>query len=111
MDLKLPFGGRSFPSIFTDFADLLCWILTTEYQLVVIHYADDYLLLAPQDMVIAVHQLEVLKAEGRRKVEKEKAKEAYSLPKKKRCLEYNLFSPYFFRSHKNKCQKVCLVFP
>ena len=44
VDLKLPFGARSSPSIFTDFADLLCWILTTNYKLVVIHYADDYLL-------------------------------------------------------------------
>ena len=44
VDLKLPFGSRSSPSIFTSFADLVCWILNSNYTLVVIHYADDYLL-------------------------------------------------------------------
>ena len=47
VDLKLPFGGRSSASIFTDFADLICWIITEKYLLVVIHYSDDYLLISP----------------------------------------------------------------
>ena len=47
VDLKLPFGGRSSASIFTDFADLICWIITDKYLLIVIHYSDDYLLISP----------------------------------------------------------------
>ena len=42
VDLKLPFGGRSSSSIFTDFADLVCWIATTKHKLILIHYSDDY---------------------------------------------------------------------
>ena len=44
VDLKLPFGSRSSSSIFNSFADLLAWVLTTTYKLIVIHYSDDYLL-------------------------------------------------------------------
>ena len=62
VDLKLPFGSRSSPSIFTDFADLLCWILTTNYTLVVIHYADDYLLFTKACLVLAQQNLEILLA-------------------------------------------------
>ena len=47
VDLVLPFGGRSSSSIFTTFADLLCWILTEKCHLHTIHYSDDYLLASP----------------------------------------------------------------
>ncbi len=57
MDLKLPFGSRS-SSIFTDFADLLCWILTTKYKLAVIHYADDYLMFTTANLSEAIQDLE-----------------------------------------------------
>ena len=60
VDLKLPFGSRSSPSIFTEFADLLCWILTTNYSLIVIHYADDYLLLTIPCLILAQKNLEIL---------------------------------------------------
>ena len=60
VDLKLPFGGRSSPSIFTNFADLLCWILTTNYKLVAIHYADDYLLFTIPCLLRARENLEIL---------------------------------------------------
>ncbi len=62
VDLKLPFGSRSSPSIFTDFADLLCWILTTNYKLVVIHYADDYLMFTTACLAEAKDDLEKFKA-------------------------------------------------
>ena len=60
VDLKLPFGARSSPSIFTNFADLLCWILTTNYSLVVIHYADDYLLFTIPCLILAKENLDIL---------------------------------------------------
>ena len=47
VDLVLPFGGRSSSSIFTTFADLLCWILNNKCHLTSIHYSDDYLLISP----------------------------------------------------------------
>lgn len=61
VDLKLPFGSRSSPSIFTDFADLLCWILTTKYKLVVIHYADDYLMFTTASLAEAKDDLQKFK--------------------------------------------------
>ena len=58
VDLKLPFGGRSSASIFTDFADLVCWIINNKYDLVVIHYSDDYLLISPAILELAIKQKE-----------------------------------------------------
>ena len=49
VDLVLPFGGRSSSSIFTSFADLLCWILNQKQDLNAIHYSDDYLLASPPE--------------------------------------------------------------
>ena len=60
VDLKLPFGGRSSASIFTDFADLICWIITEKYLLVVIHYSDDYLLISPPDLPLATQEKETM---------------------------------------------------
>lgn len=57
VDLKLPFGCRSSSSIFTDFADLVCWILNNKYDLIVIHYSDDYLLLTKGNFALAQHHL------------------------------------------------------
>ena len=62
VDLKLPFGSRSSSSIFTSFADLVCWILTTKVKLVIIHYSDDYLLVSVADMVRAKNDLRDLLA-------------------------------------------------
>ena len=58
VDLKLPFGCRSSSSIFTDFADLVCWILNNEYDLIVIHYSDDYLLFTKGDLALAKQHLD-----------------------------------------------------
>ena len=61
VDLKVPFGGRSSASIFTSFADLVCWVLTEKYTLIVIHYSDDFLLFSIQDLAQALLDLETLK--------------------------------------------------
>lgn len=48
VDTCLPFGLRSAPYLFNQFADALEWILKTNYGLQwVIHYLDDYLILGP----------------------------------------------------------------
>ena len=60
VDLKLPFGGRSSASIFTDFADLVCWIINNKFDLVCIHYSDDYLLISPPDLQLALKQKSTL---------------------------------------------------
>ena len=62
VDLKLPFGGRSSASIFTDFADLVCWILNNKFDLLVIHYSDDYLLISPAIFALASKQKDTLLA-------------------------------------------------
>ena len=61
VDVKLPFGGRSSASIFTSFADLVCWILNEKFQLVVIHYSDDFLMITRADIIIAHMQVNKLK--------------------------------------------------
>ena len=60
VDLKLPFGCRSSASIFTDFADLVCWIINNKYKLIVIHYADDYLLVSLPNLAEASIQKNTL---------------------------------------------------
>ena len=47
VDVRLPFGLRSSPGIFTRFADAVCWILQNIYGLLLtIHYSDDYFFVA-----------------------------------------------------------------
>ena len=60
VDLKLPFGGRSSASIFTDFADLVCWIINNKYDLLAIHYSDDYLLISPALFYLALQQKQTM---------------------------------------------------
>ena len=62
VDLKLPFGGRSSASIFNSFADLICWILTQKFDLIVIHYSDDFLLITKSDYLLALAHLNKLKS-------------------------------------------------
>ena len=59
-DVKLPFGGRSSASIFNAFADLVCWILTEKYKLLVVHYSDDFLLITKKDLPLARAHLRTL---------------------------------------------------
>ena len=48
VDTRLPFGSRSSPAIFNNFADVLTWILIfVGGILYVVHYLDDFLICAP----------------------------------------------------------------
>ena len=61
VDIKLPFGGRSSASLFNNFADLVCWVLNEKFQLLVIHYSDDFLMFSRSDLVTALQHLKRLK--------------------------------------------------
>ena len=44
---SLPFGSRSSPAIFNQFAGLLCWLFVQIGEIpIVIHYLDDYFFVA-----------------------------------------------------------------
>ena len=61
IDTRLPFGLRSSPAIFNQFADLLCWILQYKYQLkFLVHYADDFFLVSSKIHLVANSQLKQL---------------------------------------------------
>ena len=48
VDTRLPFGSRSSPAIFNNFADVLIWILMVIGGILyVVHYLDDFLICAP----------------------------------------------------------------
>jgi hypothetical protein len=47
VDTRLPFGSRSSPGIFNNFADALCWILISKGIRWLVHYLDDFLFSAP----------------------------------------------------------------
>ena len=47
VDLRLPFGSRSSPFIFSQFADLLAWVLINVVRIAfLLHYLDDFFLAA-----------------------------------------------------------------
>ena len=50
VDTCLPFGLRSAPYLFNQYAAVLKWILTNNYNIPwLIHYLDDYLIIGPPD--------------------------------------------------------------
>ena len=49
IDTCLPFGLRSAPSIFNNFASALHWVLENNYGAILLHYLDDFLLVGPPD--------------------------------------------------------------
>ena len=49
IDTCLPFGCRSSPFLFNQFAEALQWMLTTNYHIPSIHYLDDYFITGPPD--------------------------------------------------------------
>ena len=49
VDTCLPFGLRSAPKIFNAVADALCWCLQQAGIRFVLHYLDDYIIVAPPD--------------------------------------------------------------
>ena len=49
VDTRLPFGLRSSPAIFNQFANLVCWVIKFFYALSkLVHYADDFFLVSKQ---------------------------------------------------------------
>ena len=61
VDIKLPFGGRSSASFFNSFADLVCWVLNNKFQLLIIHYSDDFLMFSRNHLITALSHLRQLK--------------------------------------------------
>ena len=53
MDRSLPFGLRSAPKIFNAVADFLAWILFCNGIQFVLHYLDDFLVIAPPGSALA----------------------------------------------------------
>ena len=61
VDTRLPFGLRSSPKIFNDFADLICWICQNKYGLkTLIHYSDDFFMVCGKCFKDAKRQLQTL---------------------------------------------------
>lgn len=61
IDTRLPFGSRSSPFIFTQFSNMLCWIIAFVCGIAgVIHYLDDFLLVAPNRQQCQSHMQIVL---------------------------------------------------
>ena len=61
VDVVLPFGLRSSPGIFGQFARLVLWVIVTKYGIVmIVNYADDFFLVGGQDKQIAQQQLDTV---------------------------------------------------
>ena len=61
IDTCLPFGLRSAPKLFNVLADLLSWILEQQGVTPLLHYLDDFLLIAPPQSSSCQHNLCVVK--------------------------------------------------
>ena len=62
VDLVLPFGLRSSPAIFCQFADLVRWVLDVCYKVpLVINYSDDFLQVSGHDQGVAQQELDTIK--------------------------------------------------
>ena len=62
MDRSLPFGLRSAPKIFNAIADVLAWILHQNGMPYVLHYLDDYLIMAPPGSDLALQMTSKVEA-------------------------------------------------
>ena len=60
VDPRLPFGLRSAPKIFNAVADALCWCLEQAGIRCVMHYLDDYIIIAPPDSDECQRAVEIL---------------------------------------------------
>ena len=58
IDKALPFGLRSAPIIFTAVADAAEWVIRQEVQSTVIHYLDDFLVVAPPQSSVCAESLQ-----------------------------------------------------
>lgn len=66
IDPMLPFGLRSAPKIFNAVADALSWHLEQSGILHILHYLDDYIIIAPPDSPLCQLWLDTLLRECRR---------------------------------------------
>ena len=58
VDLVLPFGLRSSPAIFCQFADLVRWVLANCYNIpMIINYSDDFFQVSGLDLTVATTEL------------------------------------------------------
>ena len=58
VDTVLPFGLRSSPGIFNQFADLICWVMRYRFELwSLVHYSDDFLLVSSTNAELAGQDL------------------------------------------------------
>ena len=60
IDPMLPFGLRSAPKIFNAVADALCWHLQQSGIHHLLHYLDDYIMVAPPDSPVCQYWLDIL---------------------------------------------------
>ena len=61
IDTCLPFGLRSAPKLFNILADLLSWIVEEKGVAPILHYLDDFLLLAPPSSDACLSNLNIVK--------------------------------------------------
>ena len=62
VNTRLPFGLRSAPAIFNNFADLICWIIQNiTHNPNIIHYSDDYFIVKSQDIIETHNELSTIK--------------------------------------------------
>ena len=61
IDTCLPFGLRSAPKLFNILADLLSWIVEAKGVAPILHYLDDFLLLAPPSSDACLSNLNIVK--------------------------------------------------
>ena len=62
VDLVLPFGLRSSPAIFCQFADLVRWVLDNCYKIpMVVNYSDDFFQVSGQELVVAKYELDTIR--------------------------------------------------
>ena len=60
MSTVLPFGLRSSPKLFNDFADATQWIMLNNGTSFVDHYLDDYITLGPPDSSVCHKNLDIM---------------------------------------------------
>ena len=63
VDTRLPFGLRSSPGIFNRFADAVCWIIQSVYNIKnIVHYSDDFFLVSPNKITQAKSDLSTVRS-------------------------------------------------
>ena len=60
IDTRLPFGLRSAPSIFDNFASALHWVLENNHGAILLQYLDDFLLVDPPDQPTCQESMSIM---------------------------------------------------